>query len=428
MVRIEHQIWCSLSEGDLVHAVGKQAWDLGNIGEAVLCVQKNGLADPDCFPFGEAAALYTGQDSNGATTFLSPTPDRVGRTVRIAGDTAVAINDADQKKNWIDQVGPMATVVVPPADFGSLGTGIYVPTTTALGEAHALLVVGYDDNQRYWIVKNSWGTNWGDQGFGRVSYDANLIEPAQLFGMRGTDASPWSRRRLRNGAFIQGGNGPARNNFEVFLRRGANIGHWYRENSDPALPWKSAGVVRSADVWRDTFHDDALDAAAAVNSTFNRNYEIVYRSSSGRMRHVFFNQASGWWEDGKFFGPSNPIGMPAFIQRNRGAPGDFEAVVVDADGTGHHWTKHNSFPWHQAPGTWYAQHVVTHDLAFSGPGLVQSCVGRTAPLENGSGELHFVGTKTDHQMHHFHRVGTKWVELTVFGADVDSAPCLIEGT
>jgi hypothetical protein len=31
-------------------------------------------------------------------------------------------------------------------------------------------------------------------------------------------------------------------------------------------------------------------------------------------------------------------------------------------------------------------------------------------------------------MHHLHRVGTTWVELAAFGANVDSAPCLIEGT
>jgi Papain family cysteine protease len=428
MVRIEHCLWSSRSEGDMVKGVGKQAWDLGNIGEGITFVEKNGLADPDCFPFGDAAALYTAQESNQTVTLLSPTPDRVGRTVRVPVGSSTSLTDPAQKRQWIDQVGPMATMVTPPVDFGSLGKQVYIPTTTVLGGVHALLVVGYDDAGQYWIVKNSWGTGWGDGGFGKVSYTANLLEPASFAGMRGTNADPWCRRRLRTGALIQGGNGGARNNFELFVRRGMNIEHWYRDNANAALPWVLVGNVRSADPWRDTFHDDALDGAAAVQSTFNRNFEVIYRSNYNSLRHVFFNQASGWWEDGTLFGPANPIGIPGFIQSNRGAPGDFEVVAVDNSGLAHHWTKHNSFPWTMAPGTWFDQGVIAQGVIFSGPGLVQSKLGTTGVPENGSGELHYVCTQTDGQMHHYHRSSSGWNPVTTFGAGVDSAPCVIEGT
>lgn len=32
---------------------------------------------------------------------------------------------------------------------------------------HAVVVVGYDsvDHEEYWIVKNSWGTKWGKDGY-----------------------------------------------------------------------------------------------------------------------------------------------------------------------------------------------------------------------------------------------------------------------
>ena len=36
---------------------------------------------------------------------------------------------------------------------------------------HAMVVVGYDEPQRRFLVRNSWGTSWGRQGYGTMSYD-----------------------------------------------------------------------------------------------------------------------------------------------------------------------------------------------------------------------------------------------------------------
>jgi hypothetical protein len=52
MIRIEHNLWAWRSEGDLARGTGKQAWDLGNFGEAAIFVDRYGLADPNCFPWG----------------------------------------------------------------------------------------------------------------------------------------------------------------------------------------------------------------------------------------------------------------------------------------------------------------------------------------------------------------------------------------
>ena len=35
---------------------------------------------------------------------------------------------------------------------------------------HAVLAVGYDDEQRRFIVRNSWGTEWGMQGYFTMPY------------------------------------------------------------------------------------------------------------------------------------------------------------------------------------------------------------------------------------------------------------------
>jgi len=36
---------------------------------------------------------------------------------------------------------------------------------------HAVLVVGYDDDKKQMIVRNSWGTDWGDKGYFYLPYD-----------------------------------------------------------------------------------------------------------------------------------------------------------------------------------------------------------------------------------------------------------------
>ena len=36
---------------------------------------------------------------------------------------------------------------------------------------HAILCVGYDNAKRVFIIRNSWGTSWGDKGYAYLPYD-----------------------------------------------------------------------------------------------------------------------------------------------------------------------------------------------------------------------------------------------------------------
>ncbi len=49
-----------------------------------------------------------------------------------------------------------------PIDFESDGEG-------TLGN-HAVLGVGFDDDQELIVIKNSWGTTWGDAGYAPITY------------------------------------------------------------------------------------------------------------------------------------------------------------------------------------------------------------------------------------------------------------------
>ncbi len=60
-------------------------------------------------------------------------------------------------------------------------------TTPAGG--HALVVVGYDDPSSSFLLFNSWGESWGDQGFIRIKYDAFSQYCKYAFIMQTTGAA-----------------------------------------------------------------------------------------------------------------------------------------------------------------------------------------------------------------------------------------------
>ena len=56
--------------------------------------------------------------------------------------------------------GPLVTTFSVYADFFSYNGGIYSYTSGTYQGGHAVLIVGYDDANQCFIVKNSWGTGW----------------------------------------------------------------------------------------------------------------------------------------------------------------------------------------------------------------------------------------------------------------------------
>ena len=40
---------------------------------------------------------------------------------------------------------------------------------------HVVVLIGWDDDKMAWLIKNSWGTEWGENGFGWIKYGSNNI-------------------------------------------------------------------------------------------------------------------------------------------------------------------------------------------------------------------------------------------------------------
>lgn len=56
------------------------------------------------------------------------------------------------------------------------------------GGGHAMLIVGYDRPEQYFIVKNSWGPGWGHAGYGYFHYD--FIRSCLKYGFTVSEVEP----------------------------------------------------------------------------------------------------------------------------------------------------------------------------------------------------------------------------------------------
>ena len=65
---------------------------------------------------------------------------------------------------------------------------------------HAVLVVGYgkENGENYWLVRNSWSTMWGDNGYIKIKDDkcGILKKPVVVFN-KGINSYLWHKKTKR---------------------------------------------------------------------------------------------------------------------------------------------------------------------------------------------------------------------------------------
>lgn len=393
MTRIEHAVWSLRSEGDVHDGLGAACATTGWPTEAFDWMKKNGVADPGCWAYETQNLPY------------KPTPDRSGRTVKLT-DYVTLSNISDQK-TWLDNVGPLSACFTVYNDFFGYSSGVYTANTaTGVAGGHCIVIVGYDDSKKAWLVRNSWGAGWGMDGYCWFGYGQADIDNNAKFGVVVQDVNPdpWTKRRQHNGGLIESGDGAMHMNFELISMDGDTAQHYWRDNGGDGN-WHLA----------ETLANDVGTPPTMTGTTFNRNFEFIYQTTANRLHHWFFDQAAGKWNDGGVFGPTDAEGVPGFIQSSYGAPGNFEVVVRTGSGQLAHWWRIDGPPW-----TWKESARFGAGIAHSGATLVQR-------RDNG---LDVVAVRSDGQMQRFWRDdahGFVWNAAETFGANVSSPPVMIEG-
>jgi len=161
-------------------------------GYLVNLFKKNSLA------FGPKGALLESQDPydpfyHNANLCGVSRPDP---TLRVEGFRWVAQNTAAMK-TAIYNYGPLITAFYYSDAYYDPSTFIYYCPNNYYGSNHEVVIVGWDDNRTHpggkgcWIVKNSWGPDWGDQGYFHIPYNTGSVGEDNMYftGLRNAAAN-----------------------------------------------------------------------------------------------------------------------------------------------------------------------------------------------------------------------------------------------
>eukprot|EP00090_Calanus_glacialis_P045616 TRINITY_DN8578_c0_g1_i1.p1 TRINITY_DN8578_c0_g1~~TRINITY_DN8578_c0_g1_i1.p1 ORF type:complete len:368 (-),score=92.53 TRINITY_DN8578_c0_g1_i1:78-1181(-) len=141
-------------------------------------VQLFGLATDDDYPYWSGV---TGMTGNCKYDLERRTP-----VVGITGYNTLPANDMAATMQHLATMGPLA-VAGDASPWQFYGSGVFSGCSydNNIGLNHAIQMVGYGTDEEhgdFWLVRNSWGPNWGEHGYIRMQRESELT--------CGTDSTP----------------------------------------------------------------------------------------------------------------------------------------------------------------------------------------------------------------------------------------------
>ena len=123
--------------------------------------------------FAELESEYPYTSGNGDDSTDCLYDDHSKTAVEVQASASVTSEDRDQMKAALAQQPLAVLVEADKMAFQTYRSGVLTSDACGTQLDHAVLAVGYgtEDGQDYWLVKNSWDTTWGDNGYIKLGMD-----------------------------------------------------------------------------------------------------------------------------------------------------------------------------------------------------------------------------------------------------------------
>jgi len=134
----------------------------GTAEEVANYLEDTGVPDEVCFPY---TSGNTGDDGECDRACADATPRR--HFIAGWGMSYLPWSESTIKEELLN--GPVIVNMQVYDDFYGYTGGVYQRSSEVPDGWHIVALVGWDDSDNSWICKNSWGTDWGMQGYFKMS-------------------------------------------------------------------------------------------------------------------------------------------------------------------------------------------------------------------------------------------------------------------
>jgi hypothetical protein len=215
-------------------------------------------------------------------------------------DDSSSVPPATDIKQAIYDHGPVCAAVYVNSAFQYYTGGIFKSNDSGRVN-HGVVLVGWNDTGGYWILKNSWGTGWGESGYMRITYDSNQV------GYGAAYATVADHRCLGANRWYKFVNRDSGNALDVGAS-GSYVYH-YPYNGGTDKQWSITAVGGGWVKIENRYSGNALD----VNSTGSYVYHYLYNGSTDKQWDIIFHHLGYYRVDNRYSGNSLSVGTGVYV-------------------------------------------------------------------------------------------------------------------